>query len=246
MSKLRILCLHGFTSNGSVHAHQVRGITKALSAEFEFLFPDGPHEIEITEKMKLDSRTMKLWSEYISENSTSGHRAWWVAKDPNPATNEPGNFDGLEESLDYIGDFLQKTGPVHAIWGFSQGAGFAGMLMALLSLKQKDNPLRNRLPSQQPVPSAGVFIAGFKSRFPQYDSAYASGIDVPTLHVIGSQDTAVIPERSEILVKISKNPTVLRHGGGHDVPTSDEEQKRIIDFLLQNVRATSTDSREKI
>ncbi|KAL5323215.1 hypothetical protein ACEPPN_007748 [Leptodophora sp. 'Broadleaf-Isolate-01'] len=246
MSKLRILCLHGFTSNGSVHAHQVRGITKALSAEFEFLFPDGPHVTEITDKMKLESPPMRSWSDYVAQNSTSGHRAWWFAKDSDPAKNEQGTFQGLEQSLDFLGDVIQKTGPVHAIWGFSQGAGFAGMLMALLSNQQMDDPLRTRLPRNQPVPSAGIFIAGFKSRFPQYESAYASGIEVPTLHIIGSQDTAVTPERSEVLVKICKNPTLLRHGGGHDVPTSEEEQQIIIAFLRQNVRAASSDGREKM
>ncbi|CZS98378.1 uncharacterized protein RAG0_07157 [Rhynchosporium agropyri] len=241
MSKLRILCLHGFTSNGSVHAHQIRGITKALSAEYEFLFPVGPHEVEITENPKLERPSMKSWSEYVSKYSTSGHRGWWVTKEPNPANGEQGTFEGLEKSLKYIGDFIHNSGPVHAIWGFSQGACFAGMLMALLSLKQMDNPLRNHLPCQLLVPSAGIFIAGFKARFPQYDSAYASGIDVPTLHVIGSQDVAVVPERSEALVKISTNPSVLRHGGGHNFPVSEEDQKIIIDFLRQNVRVTSTD-----
>ena len=246
MSKLRILCLHGFTSNGSVHAHQIRAITKQLSADFEFLFPDGPHEVEITDKMKLESPTMRSWSEYVAQNSTSGHRAWWFAKDPNPAKNKPGRFKGVEQSLDYLGDLLQKTGPVHAIWGFSQGACFAGMLMALLSNPQKDNPLRSRLPSTQGVPRAGVFISGFKARFPQYDSAYASGIDVPTLHIIGERDTAVTPERSQTLLEICRNPTVLRHAGGHDVPSSEEHEKMIVDFLHQNVRAEYIDSREKM
>ncbi|PVH87863.1 FSH1-domain-containing protein [Cadophora sp. DSE1049] len=246
MSKLRILCLHGFTSNGSVHAHQIRGITKTLSADYELLFPDGPHEVEITDKMKHEDATMRSWSEFVAQNSTSGHRAWWFAKDPNPAKNKLGRFKGVEQSLDYLGDLLQKTGPVHAIWGFSQGACFAGMLMALLSNQQKDNPLRSRLPSNQVVPSAGIFISGFKARFPQYDSAYASGIDAPTLHVIGSRDTAVTPERSEMLLEVCKNPTVLRHDGGHDVPSSEEDEKTILDFLRQNVRAEYMDSREKM
>ncbi|CZT08332.1 uncharacterized protein RCO7_08256 [Rhynchosporium graminicola] len=205
MSKLRILCLHGFTSNGSVHAHQIRGITKALSAEYEFLFPVGPRVVEILENSKLESPSMKSWSEYVSKYSTSGHRGWWVTKEPNPANGEPGTFEGLEKSLKWI-ILFGTTYPV--------------------------NPF---------VPSAGIFIAGFKARFPQYDSAYASGIDVPTLHVIGSQDVAVVPERSEALVKISTNPSVLRHGGGHNFPTSEEDQKIIIDFLRQKVRVTSTD-----
>ncbi|KAK0113845.1 hypothetical protein ONS95_014092 [Cadophora gregata] len=246
MSKLRILCLHGFTSNGSIHAHQVRKITQALSADYDFLFPDSPHEVEVTEKMKLEDPMTRSWSEFVAQNSNSGHRAWWFAKDPNPAKKQPGSFQGLEQSLDYIGDLLQKTGPVHAIWGFSQGACFAGMLMALLSNQQRDNPLRSRLPSSQAVPSAGIFISGFKARFPQYDSAYASGIDPPTLHIIGSRDTSVTPERSETLLKVCKQPTILRHEGGHDLPSSEKDQKTIVEFLCENVHTEYLGGREKI
>lgn len=246
MSKLRVLCLHGFTSNGSVHAHQVRAITKALSADFDFLFPDGPHEVEITEKMKRESPTMRSWSEFVDQNSKSGHRAWWFARDADPAKNEPGGFHGLEKSLDFLGDLIEKTGPVHAIWGFSQGACFAGMLMSLLSNQQREHPFRRRIPSSQPMPSAGVFFSGFRARFSQYDSAYAFGIDVPTLHIIGAEDTIVTPERSETLVKICRGARLLKHKGGHDIPTSEKDQQAIVDFLREKVHTANSDGREKI
>lgn len=246
MSKLRILCLHGFTSNGSIHAHQVRGLTKSLSADFDFIFPDGPHEVPISEKMKQESPSMRAWANYVSENSTSGHRAWWVARDPDPSKNDPGGLDGLEHSVDYLSDVIQQSGPVHAIWGFSQGSCFAGLLMALLSLSQTDHPLRKRLPSTQGMLSAGIFFSGFKSKIAQHQSAYESGIEAPTLHVIGEKDTAVRPERSEALARVCKDATILKHGGAHEIPHAEEHLECILRFLRTHVRASSSDGREKM
>jgi hypothetical protein len=235
MNKLRILCLHGFTSNGTMHALQIRSLTDALSKDFDFLFPDGPHNVDMSQQGSENSST-KLWTEYVKANSTSGHRAWWFARD-DPANSETGTYEGLERSLGYLGDYMKKEAPIHAVWGFSQGACFAGLLTALLSPGLKDHPLRKHLPSNQGPPSAGVFISGFKARFPQYGSIYAQGIDVPTLTIIGEKDDAVPSEKSEALMKICREPSALRHAGGHEIPGSPEHQATIIKFLRENVHA---------
>jgi pimeloyl-ACP methyl ester carboxylesterase len=234
MSKLRVLCLHGFTSNGSVHAHQARHIANALSSEFDFLFPDGPHEADLSTQMNLSNPSTKAWADYVSANSTVGHRAWWFARDPHPADNEGGGFEGLEQSIGYVEELIQRTGPVHVIWGFSQGACFAGLLTALLSEKSKSHPLRRCLPKSQGTPKAGIFFSGFKPRFRQYDDIYTAGIETPTLHIMGEQDTAVTIERSEALVEVCRRATVLKHGGGHDIPKGYEDQRRIIQFLRES------------
>ncbi|KAE8448277.1 hypothetical protein EG329_009708 [Mollisiaceae sp. DMI_Dod_QoI] len=238
MSKLRILCLHGFTSNGSIHQHQVRKITNQCSSDFDFLFPDGPHEV-YTSQNKPDN----AWGDFVAANSTSGHRAWWFAKDPDPTTNEPGGFQGLEKSLDYLGRFIEKSGgQVDVIWGFSQGACFAGMLMALLHEKQRDHPFRKYLPKQQGLPRAGLFFSGFKARFSQYDSVYEHGIEVPTLHIMGEQDAIVTNERSETLKSVCRDGKTLKHDGGHNIPESEEDQAAIISFLREVFELKSRES----
>lgn len=125
---------------------------------------------------------------------------------------------------------------MHAIWGFSQGACFAGILMSLLSEKSKNHELRTRLPEKQGMPMAGVIFSGFRARFAQYDSVYEHGIEVPTLHVIGEKDVVVAVERSERLMGACKEPRVLRHKGGHDIPSSEEDQDVIVEFLLDSIR----------
>ena len=146
---------------------------------------------------------------------------------------------GIEASLKCIGDLIERTGPVHAIWGFSQGAGFAGMLVALLSSQSlSKHPLRQHLPTNVPRVGAGIFFSGFKARFAQYDGIYEPGIEVPTLHVMGERDQSVTVERSEVLLKCCQERTrrVLRHKGGHDIPKEEVDQDVIVEFVRENVR----------
>ncbi|KAF2162195.1 hypothetical protein M409DRAFT_27573 [Zasmidium cellare ATCC 36951] len=233
-TRLKVLCLHGFTSNGTVHAHQLRRITKALP-EYDFIFPDGPHEVDISSQTDLSKPENQAWTDLVTSMGTSGHRAWWFSRDGNWQNGETGGFYGLEKSLDFIGNLLLEKGPVHAIWGFSQGACFSGMLCSLLQEKLANHPLRKHMPAQLPTPSAGVIFSGFRARFPQYDSVYEPGIDVPLLHVIGEKDSLVRSERSEALIKVCREANFLKHPGGHDIPKLDEDQGKIVEFLKSNV-----------
>ncbi|KXS97287.1 hypothetical protein AC578_4572 [Pseudocercospora eumusae] len=240
MGKLRILCLHGFTSNGSVHAHQIRRITAQLP-DYDFLFPDGPHIVDIASQMDMTKPANQVWSDLVLSSSQSGHRAWWYARDGNFQNKESGDFIGFQESLEYLGNYLKESGPVHAIWGFSQGACFAGMLCALLQPKLSSHPYRKHIPADVTgTPLAGVIFSGFRARFPQYDGLYELGIDVPTLHVIGEQDPLVRSERSEALVRICHDSEFLKHDGGHDIPKGEAGIAKIVEFTKRHVRENSS------
>jgi hypothetical protein len=243
MSKLRILCLHGFSSNGSVHAHQVRNLTGPLSTEYEFLFPDGPHKVSLGTQMDLSKPSTQAWADFVSANSPgTGHRAWWYARDPDPETQKPGTFEGLEESLTFIGELIRKTGPVHGIWGFSQGACFAGMLTALLGKGNRGHEFRHFLPKEQGTPMAGIFFSGFRARFVQYRNLYEPSIEIPTMHVMGEADLAVSVKRSVEFAGICEGATILRHAGGHDIPKKKEDQEMILRFLRENLRVRDRQS----
>lgn len=86
------------------------------------------------------------------------------------------------------------------------------------------------------MPKAGVIFSGFRARFPQYDSLYEDGgIEVPTMHVIGEKDEAVRGERSQQLIEVCSEVETLNHPGGHDIPKSSEDQRRIAQFLRKYV-----------
>jgi hypothetical protein len=216
-------------------------LTSSLSNEFDFLFPDGPEVVFLSNQMDLSQPSSKAWSEYVSTNSSgAGHRAWWFARDPDLVTKSLGSLEGLEKSLKSIGKLIQRTGPVHAIWGFSQGACFAGMLVSLLGEKNREHPMRTHFPKEQGTPAAGIFFSGFKARFEQYDSIYAPGIEIPTMHVMGDKDTAVSMERSVQLVRVCRDAKVLKHSGGHDIPKSEGDREMIINFLRESIGKKNT------
>ncbi|CAF9914301.1 MAG: hypothetical protein GOMPHAMPRED_008125 [Gomphillus americanus] len=232
--RLKVLCLHGFTSNGTVHAHQLRTIVKALP-EYEFVFPDGPHKVNIDSEWDLTKPEVHLWNELVISKSTSGHRAWWYAREGKE--KGAGDFVGLNASLDFIGSLMQKEGPFHAILGFSQGGCFAGILCALLQRRSIAHPLRSHLPEKLPSPLAGIIFSGFKVRFPQYDEVYAEGINIPMIHVMGVEDDDVIVEKSEELASLNTCSEILKHNGGHQIPRKPEDISQITSFFRKHILA---------
>lgn len=71
--------------------------------------------------------------------------------------------------------------------------------------------------------SFAVLISGYPSRDTGHQSflhsssngnGNDSGISVPSLHVIGSRDELVTPERSQKLIPLFKDPQVYEHDGG--------------------------------
>ncbi|KAF2446299.1 hypothetical protein P171DRAFT_323611, partial [Karstenula rhodostoma CBS 690.94] len=237
--KLRILCLHGFTSNGAVHAHQLRRLTSQLP-DYDFLFPSGPHQVNIADQMDMTTPANQAWSSIVTSASASGHRAWWFARDGDTKSKTGGGFVGIEESLAYLAAYIQERGPVHAIWGFSQGACLAGLLCALLQSKHAAHPLRRYLEAPVdlgiPTPLAGVVFSGFRARYARYDDLYEPGIDVPVLHVLGEQDALVRSERSEALLRVCKSSERIVHPGGHGIPKGEADMAKIVEFTRKYVR----------
>lgn len=232
--RLKILCLHGFTSNGAVHAHQMRRITKILP-EYEFLFPDGPHQVDIESQMDLSKPENRMWSDTVHGMSSSGHRAWYFAREtPDGAENE-GSFVGLETSLQVLGTMLKEQSHVHAILGFSQGAGLAGLLCALLQPCQREHELRKLMPAELATPQGSVIFSGYKARFSRYNSVYEYGIDVPVLHVLGEGDSLVRDERSQALIQLCSRGSLLKHEGGHNIPKNDADVAEIAKFIREHV-----------
>lgn len=230
--RVKILCLHGFTSNGAVHAHQVRRLTNALP-EYEFIFPDGPHKVDVSSYLDISKPDNRLWTDTVNSHSNSGHRAWWFARESKD--NTTGSFHGLETSLEYIADLIREKGPFHGIWGFSQGGCFAGILCALMQQESVTHSLRRYLPSTLTAPVAGIVFSGFRARFPQYDEIYDHSIKIPTMHIMGAGDTDVINQRSEELIQICTKSVVLKHDGGHNIPKGIEDQARILEFIRVNL-----------
>ncbi|KAF1985495.1 hypothetical protein K402DRAFT_413325 [Aulographum hederae CBS 113979] len=210
----RILCLHGWSANGAVHAQQLRKLTTLLSGTCDFIFPDGPHVLDPVAQ-RLDASAdpaNKTWIDYVAANSTEGPRAWWYAPDGLYGSEYWENFVGIEDSMAYIGKVMRDQGPVHAIWGFSQGACFASLLREF-------------------------FFSAFKAGFRKYAELYEPGIAVPTLHIMGTTDPVVKGEGQALVRVCGEGARLLVFAGAHGIPRKEEDLAKIVEFVREYVRA---------
>ena len=74
-----------------------------------------------------------------------------------------------------------------------------------------------------------ISACGFRWRFPQYDEFYP--ISTPSLHLVGEMDFIVAEDRTTALVECCGDATVIKHPGGHFVPSSAKFRQEIIEFI---------------
>ena len=82
-------------------------------------------------------------------------------------------------------------------------------------------------------PRFGVFVAGFVPNDQVAAAALLAGVDasVPTLHVIGSGDQLVAPERSHALAELFEGANIVSHEGGHMIPSSAAVRSQVVSFI---------------
>ncbi|KAI5960934.1 FSH1 [Candida pseudojiufengensis] len=144
----KVLCLPGYLQSGATLARKSSGFRKVLSKKLniqldyispchcinsksELGFPLGATEEEAN----------KVWDQIVeNENNVR----WFNHVGPN-------DNKGLEESIEFILNYLNKNGPYDGIIGFSQGAAMAIMVT---------NCLKSKLPTH-PEFKISMFVSGF-------------------------------------------------------------------------------------
>jgi len=152
---------------------------------------------------------------------------WWFS-DSDPlsfSSHQETEIDsGHDQSLKLIEMTFMEKGPFDGIFGFSQGATMAAHICALRD--QPDSPFKFKF---------ALLCAGFKSKSTQHQKYYTNTIHCPSLHIFGESDKVIAGERSEELSGLFENAHVLKHTGGHFLPTTSKEKKVYQDFLQQFV-----------
>ena len=196
MRKLRILCLHGYHGSGEVLRGQMQSLMTGFESRVELVYLDAP-------------------------SLAVGDHGWWhaVREGAPDDGDDPGvghvrmRYRGWETTRAAIVSAFEKQGPFDGIFGFSQGAALAGLLVGL------------RAPDGVPTPEHplafdfAILVSGFVSNDPSHASLYAAtaGYALPSLHVIGRSDGIVPARDSKDLAAHFDAPTVLGHPGGHVV-----------------------------
>ncbi|NMO15655.1 DUF924 family protein [Pyxidicoccus fallax] len=197
--KLKILALHGFRQNGEVFRARTRKLRHALEDIAEFTFVTSPHVYSPQGETR--AATLAAFGT-IPEYPTQ--RVWWMSSEDNSV------YEGFDASVAYLETVFREQGPFDGVVGFAQGGTLAAVLAAM-----------------QPHPTLSIRFAICISAFPSRARAHAKyvqprSIQVPALHVVGTRDILVTPDRSLQLFETfdPSAATLLKHPGGHFVPSA--------------------------
>lgn len=227
--KMRILALHGYTSNAFILQRRLGAIRKACRDVAEFTFVNGPIRVEpiTAPAQSLDAPDRQSSIEDESVPLEEQPRAWWRADDQ-------GRYLQFDDSIEYLNDELQRetkdNGPFDGVFGFSQGAGFAAILASAFEDPSRYPKLK--LPKGQGPLRFCIAVSGFRARDDSLSKLYPSqGIRTPILHVLGRADQIVDEDRAQTLVQAAANSRVEYHESGHVIPSQAAWRNFFRDFI---------------
>lgn len=213
--KLKILCIHGYRQNGNVFKTKLGAFRKIVNKHADLTFITADHAVV---QKSTDSNGPTAAEEDPSDPSAYG---WWFSKPDDSFNAHDGDLcTGFDRSVQTVKTAITEQGPFDGVLGFSQGAAFAALLLAL----------------QQPGKESlgfkfAILIAGFKSRATQHSQLREQTIDCPSLHVFGDTDRIIPKELSEELVLQFQSPEILSHSGGHFTPATSGQKRHYLEFL---------------
>jgi pimeloyl-ACP methyl ester carboxylesterase len=201
-----LLALHGFTQNGSGFRAALDGLAGRLPRDVELVCLDAPHSCS-------EGAVERLRSARGLEAPPPPWLSWWDATDDGTV------YHGLEETLAVIRAALERH-PNAGILGFSQGAILGAAIAALAE--------RGDLPAI----AYAILVAGRVPRATALTPAFTTLIDVPSLHVWGTEDSFAVAEAPVLVERFAPavRQTVVWKGP-HTVPTRGPAADRIVEFV---------------
>jgi len=213
---MRLLCLHGYMQSASLFRERTGSLRTALAKQqVSFDYVDAPFVLTGTDLFggagaEGESREQPRGWWRAGENSTPGGE--WVRPSLSALAA------GAQESLELVRAHAAANGPYDGVFGFSQGAALAGLLLAT-------DPFLFRF---------AVLVAGFVPNDPALSGLYsAAPLPYPVLSVSGETDVLVPRERVLLLAsKFDPNRAVcFTHSGGHGVPSNAAFRTALKEFL---------------
>ncbi|XP_043250911.1 esterase CG5412 isoform X2 [Colletes gigas] len=208
--KLRILAIHGYAQSDVIFKTKLGSLRKGFKKDVEFVFLNAPHRVS----MKSNFGSDKI----------EGYAWWFNTEDHIFKATTPSNLSvGFEDSLTLIEKTFKESGPFDGILGFSQGASFVTILCSM----QQKKLLRIKF-------DFAIIISGFKSLCVPHATYYDEKISIPALIIYGESDKIIPPEMVQEVGKLFINETVLKHEGGHYIPSKKEFYKDFIMAMVLN------------
>lgn len=219
--KLRILALHGYTSNAFILQRRIGAIRKACRDVADFVVVNGPLRVEpITAPVEsLDAPSSSSSGGYTAANDPNmpleeQPRAWWRSSDDG---TEYRHFDA---TVDFLCAEVAQHGPFDGVFGFSQGACMAAIVASAFEDPTRYQRFCDKLPAGQGPLRFCISVSGFAARDDKLKGLFAAhGIQTPILHVLGRADQIVDDGRAQTLVRAAARSRVEHHDSGHVIPS---------------------------
>ncbi|XP_059428783.1 uncharacterized protein LOC132162554 [Corylus avellana] len=191
--KMKILCLHGFRTSGSILKKQISKWDPSIFAHFDLVFPNGI--FPAGGKSEVEGVFPPPYFEWFQFNK------------------EFTEYTNLEECITFLCEYITSNGPFAGLLGFSQGATLSALLLGYQA--------QGKVLKEHPPMKLFVSISGSKFREAGIcEVAYKEIIKVKSVHFIGAKDWLKLP--SQELAASFDNPLIINHPQGHTVPRLDE------------------------
>jgi hypothetical protein len=164
-----------------------------------------------------------------------GDFGWWHAvsnddADPKRAGVGPTmRYEGWSETKHWLVSLFRQSAPFDGVFGFSQGAALTSLLVGLRNPHEAEAGISFDF---------AMMVGGFASNDGCHADLYQrkSEYSLPSAHVIGKSDLVVPSSHSDHLASFFKDPLILRHSGGHVVPSDPQVRNGVAAFLQERAR----------
>lgn len=216
--KLKLLFLHGYRQNPASFREKSGGFRKLCKKYIsEHKILEAPCVIQTTDSG--DLRTPE-------ENEKLNERGWWFSRKDGfyKSTHKSEFCTGLEDSLALVKTELKSAvesgEPYDGVIGFSQGACLLSIICHKKEYENDDFPF-----------TFSMFFSGFKSAGLDHSKYYEKQLSFPSFHSVGEGDLVVTCDRGVELAGLYEDCVLMKHEGGHFMPSKGAYRKFYHDFL---------------
>ncbi|KAL8161325.1 hypothetical protein V2J09_012814 [Rumex salicifolius] len=205
--KLRMLSLHSLRENGGILQKWISEWPDDVHRQIDFVCVDAPFPAQ--GKSHFEGIFDPPYFEWVLFNQ------------------DHTDYVTFQESMDYIEKCCIEHGPIDGLLGYGQGGIWAAALPGL----QEQGLALTKIPKLKSV----IIISGGKLRSEKWvDKAYPNLISIPSLHFLGEEDY-MKPSGIELL-KCYKDPYIIHHPEGHNVPKIAPESLPIVQKFIDHVK----------
>jgi predicted esterase len=211
MHKLRILCLHGYHGSARTLRAQMRPLTQGLESLAEFVCVDAP---------SLAIGSFGWWHAVPNDGSELKHAG---------VGQSTMRYEGWLDTKNWLVSLFRQSARFDGVFGFSQGAALTSLLVGLRNSREADAGISFDF---------AMMVSGFASNDGSHADLYQRKAEygLPSVHIIGNSDFVVPGSHSDHLASFFKDPMILRHSGGHVVPSDPHVWSGVAAFLRERAR----------